>query len=125
MLCIRSVFTSLFGAHGLHHSGGAVGSADGDTVGIADAGIGGEDMGPAVLSAEDGPFGEHRQTAEGSWHGRAGHGVRQDLIVEGDVDAVMIAVECHGLHIDVGVKEFGAADPGTGGRIQHLLGAMG
>ena len=95
---------------------------DGAAVGGSQAGVGGEDVGPAVLTAEHRPLGEHRQAAEGGGHGRARHGVGQDLIVEGHVDAVVVAVKGHGLHIDVGVQEPGGADLHPGGAVQELLG---
>ena len=56
-------------------------------------GIAGEDLGTAVFSAEDGPLGEDRQAAEGGGFGSAHNGVRQNPIVECDVNAVMVAVE--------------------------------
>ena len=113
---------SRIGVSDLHHGGGAVGGVDGAAVGSAETGVGGEDVGPAVLAAEHRPLGEYRQAAEGSGHGRSRHGVGQDLIVEGHVDAVVIAVEGHGFHIDVGVQEPGGADLHPGGAVQELLG---
>ena len=110
------------GVSDLHHGGGAVGGVDGTAVGGSQTGVGGEDVGPAVLAAEDGPLGEDGEAAEGGGHGGAGHGVGQDLIVEGHIDAVVVAVKGHGLHINVGVQEPGGADLDPGGAVQDLLG---
>ena len=82
-------------------------------------------MGTAVFAAEDGPLGEYRQAAEGGRHGRAGHGVGQDLIVEGDVNTVVVAVEGHRLHIDIGMQQPGRAHLHPGGAVQDLLGPGG
>ena len=82
-------------------------------------------MGTAVFAAEDGTLGEYRETTQGGRHGGAGHGVGQDLVVEGDVDAVMIAVKGHGFHVDAGVQQPCRPDPHPGGAVQQLLGAGG
>ena len=110
------------GVSDLHHGGGAVGGVDGAAVGSAETGVGSEDVGPAVLAAEHRPLGENRQAAEGGGHGGAGHGVGQNLIVEGYIDAVVVAVEGHRLHINIGVQEPGRADLYSGGAVQELLG---
>ena len=98
---------------------------EGSAVGSPQAGVGGEDVGPAVFAAEDGPLGEYCQAAEGGGHGGAGGGVGQDLIVEGDIDAVVVAVEGHGFHIDIRVQKPCGAHPDPGGAVQKLLGAGG
>ena len=56
-------FASLFGVNRLHHGGGAVGGVEGTAVGGTQPGIGGEDVGAAVLAAEYGTFGEDGKTA--------------------------------------------------------------
>ena len=76
---------SRIGVSDLHHGGGAVGGVDGAAVGSAETGVGGEDVGPAVLAAEHRPLGEYRQTAEGGGHGGARHGVGQNRSEEAHV----------------------------------------
>ena len=82
-------------------------------------------MGPAVFAAEDGALGEYGKATEGCRHGRAGHGVGQDLVVEGDVDTVVVAVKGHRLHIDIGMQQPGGAHLYPGGAVQDLLGTGG
>ena len=58
------VFSCLrIGVSDLHHGGGAVGGVEGAAVGGTQPGIGGEDVGAAVLAAEYGTFGEDGKTA--------------------------------------------------------------
>ena len=52
---------------------------------------------------------KNRQTAEGGGFGAAYDGVGQNPVVECDVDAVVVAVECHRLHVDVSVYQLRAA----------------
>ena len=93
----------------------------GQTVGFPDAGIAAENMGAAVLAAENGPFGEDRKTVKRGRPGCADYRVSQNLVVEGYVDTVVIPVESHRLHLDGGIEKLGAADFGAGGGIQNLL----
>lgn len=109
----------------LHHSGGPVGGQDAAAVEAADAGVAAVDVGTAVLAAENGPLGEDGKTVQGGGTGTAHHGICQDAVVEGHVDAVVVPVEGHGLHIDVGGQQLGAADPGVGAGVQNGLGAGG
>ena len=113
------------GVSDLHHGDGAVGAHPGDAVYAAQVGITAENVCPAVLSAEDGPLGEHRQTIEGCGVDGTGDGICLDLIVDGHIDAVVVAVECHRLYIYIRIEQLRIADPGTGSGIQHLLGALG
>lgn len=110
------------GVSDLHHGDRPVGMDPGDTVGTADDGVAAENVGPAVLAAEDGPLGEHCKTVKRRGMDGTGDGIGQNLIVEGHINAIMVPVEGHRLHINIGIKQFGAADSGTGGRIQHTLG---
>ena len=109
----------------LHHSGGTVGAGQGQTVGAAQTGVAAENVGVAVLAAEDGPFGEHGHTVQCCRPGGSYGGIGQDSVEEGHVDAVMVPVKGHRLHINVGVDQIGAADPGVGGGVQDTLGAFG
>ena len=59
-------------------------------------------MGAAFFTAEDDPLGKDGQAAECCRAVGADDGIGQDAVVEGDVHAVMIPVEGHGLHIYVG-----------------------
>ena len=113
------------GVSDLHHSRGTVGIIAAESVGTADDGVAAENMGPAVLTAEDGPLGEHGQPAQGGGAIVADGGIGQNLVVECNVDAVVIAVKGHGLHFNAGIQQLGAAGlyPGTG--IQNGLGAGG
>ena len=108
-----------------HHGDGTVGAHPGDAVHAADDRIAAENMGPAVLAAEDGPFGEYRQAIEGGGVDSAGDGICLDLIVEGHIDAVMMGIKCHRLYIYIRIEQLGVADPCPGGGIEYLLGAMG
>ena len=110
---------------GLYHGGGAVGGEDGAAVGFFDAGVAGENVGAAVLAAKHRPLGEYRKTAQSRGTAGADHRVRQNAVVEGDVDTVVIPVKGDRLHIDVGVQQLGAAYPHVGGAVQRLLGADG
>ena len=108
----------------LHHSGGAVGGYGGAVyAGAVDAA--GENMGPAVLTAENGPLGEYGKTVQWGRAAGGGNALSQNPVVEGDIDAIMMAIEGNGFYTDVGVDQFGAAYPDIGGGIQQLLGAGG
>ena len=113
------------GVSDLHHGNGAVGMDPGEAVGTTDDGVAAENVCPAVLAAEEGPLCEYRETVKRRGMDRAGNGIGQDLIVESHINAVMVPVEGHRLHINIGIEQFGTADSGTGGRIQHALGTIG
>jgi len=113
------------GVQGLHHGRGPVCQIPGNGLRRAGPQVAAVDVGAALLAAEDNPFGEDCQTAQ---RGRAvgpHNGVGQDPVVEGDVDAVVVSVKGHGLHVYVGAEKLRAADPGTGGAFQHPLGTGG
>ena len=83
------------------------------------------DVGTAVFPAEDGPLGENRKAVQGGGPGAAHHSIGENPVVEGHVDAVVIPVKGHGLHIDIGGQKLCAADPGVGAAVQNGLGAGG
>ena len=118
-------FTLLIVGSDLHHGGGAVEMYGGQAIGFAQTGIAAEDVGAAVLTAEDGALGKHSQPVKGGRPGITHHRVGQNSIVEGHVNAVVVPVEGHGLHVDVGVQQLRAADLGIGGGVQQLLAAGG
>lgn len=109
----------------LHHGGGAVGAAAGLAVGAADPGVAAENMCPAVLAAQNGPLVEDRRAAQCHGTVAAHNGIGQDLIVEGDVDAVMVPVEGHRLHFDIRIDQLRAARLHAGGGVQNGLGTFG
>ena len=113
------------GVSDLYHSGGAVGLDAGDAVGAADAGIAAVDVGAAVLAAEHRPLAEDRQTVQGGGPSGPNHRIRQDPVVEGHIDAVMIAVKDHRLYLDAAVEKLCAPYPDTGTAVQQGLGAGG
>lgn len=82
-------------------------------------------MGVAVFPAEYGTFGEHRKPIECSRPRHPNHSIRQHPVVEGDVDAIVIAVKGDGLHIDVTIQKFCTAHPGIGTGIQQSLRTCG
>ena len=82
-------------------------------------------MGPTVLTAEHRPLGKYRQAVKGGGPRLADGGIGQDPVVEGDVDAVVIPVKGHRLHIDIGMQQLGAPHPGPGAAVQQGLGAFG
>ena len=118
-------FCLRIGVSDFYHGGGAVGVDGSQTVGFAQAGVGSENMGAAVLAAENGPLAEYRQTVEGGRPVGANHRIGQDPVVEGDVDAVVIPVKGHRLYVDIGIKQFGGAYLGGGAVVQQLLAAGG
>lgn len=109
----------------LHNGRGQIGEQGGGAVEAAQAGVAAVDMCPAVFPAENRPFVEDRQTLHGGGAGSADHGIRQDPVIEGQVDAVVVAVKSHRLHIDIGGNQLRTADPGVGCGIQNGLGAGG
>ena len=109
----------------LHHSGGAVDDIASQAVGLTDASIAAINVGLAVLAAQHCPFGKHSQTVQRSGAVGADGGIGENAVVEGYIDAVVIPVKCHRLHINVCVQQLGAAHPGTGRRIQQALRASG
>ena len=114
--------TLRIGVHDLYYGGGTVGRSKGTAIGTADAGVACKNVSAAVFTAKDSPFAEHCQTAQSSGAAWTVHGVSKDAVVKGDVDAVVIPVKGHGFYINIGVHQFGAADPYVGGGIQNLLG---
>ena len=82
-------------------------------------------MGPAVLTAENCPLGKYRQAVQADRSGAANGGIGQDPIVEGHVDAVVIPVESHRLHIHVSIQKIRTADLDPGTAVQHRLGTPG
>ena len=115
----------LIGGSDLYHGGRTIGGRERAAVGFSDAGVAGENVGAAVLTAEHRPFGEYRETAQCRGTAGADHRVRQNAVVEGDVDTVVIPVKGDRLHIDVGVQKLGAAYPHVGGVVERLLGTGG
>lgn len=115
----------LFGVSDLHHGSGEIGEEGGGAVEAAQAGIAAVDMCPAVFPAEHCPFAEYGQTLQRSGAVAARHRIGQDSVVEGKVDAVVVPVKGHGLHINIGGDKLGAPDPGVAGGIQNGLGAGG
>ena len=109
----------------LHHGGGQVGAEAGQSVGAAQDGVASVNMCPAVLTAEDGPLGKYGKTVQGCGAAGAHHSVGQDPVVEGDVDAVVVPVEGHRLHIDECIKKLCAPHPGVGAAVQDALGTGG
>ena len=119
-----------FGAqhHGIqyfHNSNRTVGTDAGLTIGTTDDGIAAEDMGAAVFSAENGPFGEHCQAVKWCGVNGTGNGICLDLVVEGHINTIVIPVKGHRLHIDIGIEQFGTADSGANVGIQNILGCLG
>ena len=115
----------LFGVRSVHYGGGKVGTGAGGAVGGAEAGVAAVDVGAAVLAAQNRSFGEYRQAVQRRGAAGAHHRVCQNPVVEGDIDAVMVAVESHGLHINISGQQLRAAHPGVGGGVQKRLGAGG
>ena len=113
------------GVSDLHHGGGAVGVDLGGAVALAKAGVAAENVGAAVLTAENGPFGENGQTSDGGAAAISGGSVCQNAVVESDVDAVVMAIKSHGFHFNGGIQKFGAAHLCAAGGIQHRLGTGG
>ena len=112
---------SRIGVSDLHHSGGMVGADTAETVGAVQTGAAGVDVGPAVLSAEYRPLGEHGKPLQGhrpvDTYGR----IRQDPVVEGQVNAIVIPVKGYRFYINISIQKIRAADLGTGAAVQNLL----
>ena len=62
-------------------------------------------MGAVILAAEDGPLGKQRQSADGSGTAGPHGGIGDDLVEEGQVDGVVVAVESHRTDIDGGMDQ--------------------
>lgn len=119
-----------FGAenHGVQHfyySGGAIGIAACGAVRCAKTGVTAEYMRSAVFATEDSPFGEYGQTIQCCRAGIANGTVGQNPVVEGDINAVVVAVEGYRLDIDICVQKLCTTDPGTGTGIQQSLRTFG
>lgn len=93
--------TQHHGVQNLHHGGRPVRRANRVPVGAGQTGIAAEDVGPAVLAAQDGPFAEYSQSVKGRGAAGAYHRVRQHTVVESDVDAVVVPVKGDRLHRQV------------------------
>jgi hypothetical protein len=109
----------------LHHSGGEIGVKSGWSIHFSQTGIATVDMGPAVFTAEYGPFGEHSQTIEGGRPGGTYHRICQNPVIESDINAVVVSVKGDRLYINMGIQKLCAADPGIGCGVQKLLGTGG
>jgi hypothetical protein len=124
-----TVFGNLAGKyHGLenfYNCGGSIGCFDGGAVGAAKQGVGGKDVGPAVLSAEHSSLGEDGDTAQCGGSATSNHSIGKDPIEESHIHTVVIPVEGYRLHIDICIHEVCTAYPDTGCLIQHILAAFG
>lgn len=118
------LYTLLIVGSDLYHCGGQIGAGAGGTVAFAQASVTAVNVGSAFFAAEYGPLGEYGQAVKGGGAAAAYHGVGQNAVVEGHIDAVVIPVEGHRLHINVGVEQFGAADFCAGGTVQQALGCL-
>ena len=92
--------TQHHGIQHLHNGGRPVGSAQGAPIRVAQRGIAAEDMGTAVFPAENGTLAEYSQSIEGCGAAGTHYRVRQHPVVEGNVNAVVIAVKGNGCDID-------------------------
>jgi hypothetical protein len=88
----------------LYYRGRTVGTADTGAVGTAEPGIGGEDVGTAILAAQHSPFGEGGKAVQRGGAVIADDGIGNDAVVESYVDAVVVPVKGYRLHVDVGVQ---------------------
>ena len=109
------------GVRDLHHRGGEIGQNLGVAVACADPGVTAEDVGAAVLAAQNGPLGKDGQTADGGAAAVAAGGISQNPVIEGDIDAVMMAVERNWLYFDGSIEKLCAADLGAAGIVQNCL----
>ena len=81
----------------LHHSSGIIGNIAADTVCFVQPCVGAVDVRLAVLAAQHCPFGEYGHAVKSRRPGSADGGIRQNAVVEGHVDAVVVAVKSHRL----------------------------
>ena len=109
------------GVSDLHYGCGEIGQYLCIAVAGTDAGVTAEDMGAAILTAENGPLGKDCQTADGGAAAVPGCGICQNPVIKGDIDAVMVAIEGHGLYFNGGIEQFRAADLGAAGIVQNRL----
>ena len=116
---------SRIGVSDLHHRGGPVGAIPAGAVRTAKPGVAGVDVGAALLAAEDCPLGEHRKAVKCCRPAGAYCGIRQDPVIECNIDAVMLPVESHLLHLNIGIKQLCLADFCPAGSIQNFLGTSG
>ena len=79
----------------------------------------------AVFSTQDGPFGEDCQAVERGGAITAHNGIGQYPVIESQVDAIMAAVESHGLYVDISCDQFSTADSDIDSGIQDFLGTGG
>ena len=115
----------LFGDHSLHDGRRQIGKEGRGAVEAAQSGIAAIDVGPAVFSAEYSPFAEDGQSLQGGRTAAADNGICQDPVIESQFNAVVIPVECHRFHINVGGDQFGTANPCVDSGIQNGLGVCG
>ena len=106
------------GGSGLHHGRGH--GITGDT-----GAVGAEDVGAGIFAAEDRPLGKQRQPAHCRRTAGPDHRIRQDLVVEGQIDGIVVPVEGHGIDIDGGINELCRTDLRCRGSVQHRLGFPG
>lgn len=85
------------GVRDLHHCGRPVGAEAGRSICFADAGIAGENVGSAVFSAQNRPLGEYRKAIQCRRPGTAYNRIRQDPVVEGHIDTVVVLIKGHRL----------------------------
>ena len=114
--------------HGIQHfdyCGRQIGTEAGQSVRTADDGIAAENMGMAVLAAQDCPLGKRGKAIKTGRTSGTNNRVCQNLIVKRNVDTVVIAVECNGFYINIGIQKFGTADSGIGSGVQNCLRSCG
>ena len=81
----------------------------------------GKDLGAAVASVEDHPFGKDGDTGDGGGAGAAQNSVADDPVVEGQIDGVEACLVVQRLHADVGEQQLGTAGLDIGGIVQSGL----
>ena len=113
------------GVRNLYHCGGTVGVAQGLSIALVCVNAAAENVGPAVFAAEDGPLGKYRKTVEGGGAVVANYRIGEDPVVKGYINTVMVAIERHGFHVNIGVQQFRTTNPGAGAGIQNGLRASG
>lgn len=109
------------GAPSLYHCGRTVGGGNGEAVRLPNAGAAGEDVGLAVLTAQHHPLGKYHEAAQCHGAGGSHNGIGKDSVIECNVNAVVIPVKGHRLHIEIGVEQVRAAYLGTGSGVQQVL----
>jgi hypothetical protein len=82
-------------------------------------------MGAGVFTAEHRALAEQGQAADGGGTAGSHGGIGDDLVVEGQIDGIVVAVKGHRAHVDGRVDQLRRADLGPGGSIQDPLGLPG